>query len=93
MHDYSTSRWRSCKLLQGMMGDYKMLHVAIPVGRPCCLRVVWQASSLPAVPSTRTVEGCALPRHNDCARVTRGGILVPLTLTDAPLRLAPSLRL
>ena len=56
MHDYSTSRRRSCKLLQGMMGDYKMLHVAIPVGPPCCLRVVWQASSLPAVPSTRALS-------------------------------------
>ena len=72
MHDYSTSRRRSCKLLQGMMGDYKMLHVAIPVGRPCCLRVVWQASSLPAVPSTRTVEAVARRGHNDCARVNQG---------------------
>ena len=62
MHDYSTSRWRSCKLLQVTKGGYGCYAWVIAFSLHCCVCGDWQASSLPAVSSTRTVEGCALPR-------------------------------
>ena len=43
MHDYSTSRGRSCKLLQMTIGGYKCYTWVTRCGQPCCLDVVWRS--------------------------------------------------
>ena len=85
MHDYSTSRGRSCKLQQMTIGGYKCYTWVTRCGQPCCLDVSMAVSTLPpGLASCKTlgsvVLGCC--RLNDVRTFSSICILFPLTAAE-----------